>query len=944
MRKLSVGFLFFLFLTATFRVGTVLGGPIENLKPSEWYEVLNSQLRSVVSIPTPPGNPAAVMEAWSSGAYDTQQDRLIIWGGGHNDYGGNELYAFDINTLSWSRIWGPSASVPATGGTCNETYSDGNPVSRHTYGGLTYIPSTNSFFAQGGSLYCGAGSGSIGTWMFNFGTPAWQAKNTTAPLGTWTELGVVSAYDSNTGHVFISSPSLPLWEFNPVANSWTQKSVSAGDRVSGGQTAAIDPTRKKFVAVGRGLVRSWDISTAGQVNSQDLTTTGDTTLLATDYPGFVYDPISDKFVGWIGGSDVYTLDMTTLVWTKKATTGTVIPTPAASNGTFGRWRYIPSKNAFIGVNSIDQDVWIYKLSTGTLSPPDTTPPSIPTNLAATAISSSQINLSWTASTDNIGVTGYHIYRGGVQIATVTTLLYSNTGLSSSTTYSYTVAALDAAGNTSGQSTSVSATTLAVPADTTPPTISLTSPSAGSTVSGTVTVSATASDNVGVVGVQFKLDGANLGIEDTTSPYSVSWDTTTTTNGSHSLTAVARDAAGNNAIATNVTITVSNAPPPTGQINIPLNTWVPVAAPTLGQGPCPNGNCKHMRAVYNPVDKRIYFLGGDWSYPGANSQNGDMTQFSYDVMTNNWRLEQPFCRTDGGIQPSHPDETGWAYDSVLHIFWNMPGYAFSPTGCPDNTLLAYNSLYTEEIMTFDPVTKIWTWPHYPLLEPTFGIAHDYSKFANYDATTRTIIQLVGYNNGAQVAIFDTVAHTWALLNSNQLGASCNCTNARLGQEYAAMDAVNRVIYVLSPNENPIGFYRYNIATQTMDKLQSPGATPTSVPNCTTAGWEYCFGLTYPVWDSVNQVVLWPHLVAYDGVVQDLLIYHPTTDTWEKQAILQPSQAVVHGNVSVFDPSQNVLMVMGDNDGLTAVPYLFLYRYGNGSGTLSPPSSPTSLQVQ
>ena len=90
--------------------------------------------------------------------------------------------------------------------------------------------------------------------------------------------------------------------------------------------------------------------------------------------------------------------------------------------------------------------------------PDTTPPSTPTNLTATAVSSSQINLSWTASTDNVGVQGYKVYRNGVHIATVTSgTSYSDTGLSASTTYYYTVSAFDA-GNTSTQSNSASATT------------------------------------------------------------------------------------------------------------------------------------------------------------------------------------------------------------------------------------------------------------------------------------------------------------------------------------------------------------------------------------------------------------------------------------------------------------------------------------------------------
>src|SRR5207249_6175884 len=61
----------------------------------------------------------------------------------------------------------------------------------------------------------------------------------------------------------------------------------------------------------------------------------------------------------------------------------------------------------------------------------------------------------------------------------------------------------------------------------------------------------------VVGVQFRLDGANLGVEDTTAPYSVSWNTTTASNASHTLTAVARDAAGNTTTATAVTVTVFN---------------------------------------------------------------------------------------------------------------------------------------------------------------------------------------------------------------------------------------------------------------------------------------------------------------------------------------------------------------------------------------------------
>lgn len=93
-------------------------------------------------------------------------------------------------------------------------------------------------------------------------------------------------------------------------------------------------------------------------------------------------------------------------------------------------------------------------------------------------------------------------------------------------------------------------------DTTPPTVSLTAPSSGATLTGSVTMSATASDNVGVTKVEF-YNGATLINTDTTSPYSISWNTAGATNGPVSLTAKAYDAAGNNTTSTAVSATVSN---------------------------------------------------------------------------------------------------------------------------------------------------------------------------------------------------------------------------------------------------------------------------------------------------------------------------------------------------------------------------------------------------
>jgi len=192
---------------------------------------------------------------------------------------------------------------------------------------------------------------------------------------------------------------------------------------------------------------------------------------------------------------------------------------------------------------------------------DTSAPtvSITAPSAGATVSGATTTVSATAA-DNVGVVGVQFKLDGANLSSEDiSAPYSivwNTTTTTNASHSLTATARDAAGNT----TTSSAISVTVNnADATPPTVSITAPSGGSTVSGAATtVSATAADNVGVAGVQFKLDGVNLGAEDTTSPYSVSWNTTTATNTTHSLTAVARDAAGNNTTSSAVSVTVNNA--------------------------------------------------------------------------------------------------------------------------------------------------------------------------------------------------------------------------------------------------------------------------------------------------------------------------------------------------------------------------------------------------
>jgi hypothetical protein len=190
---------------------------------------------------------------------------------------------------------------------------------------------------------------------------------------------------------------------------------------------------------------------------------------------------------------------------------------------------------------------------------------------ATFTAPATINLSATASDTDDGVAQVEFFAGQTSIGTDTTSPYSATWSNvPAGTYTLTAVARDQDGlTTTSASRRVTVTTNT--GDTTPPTATVTAPANGSTVSGTVTISANASDNVGVASVTFRVDGTVVGSPDTTAPYSVSWNTSGAAAGSHSITAEAADAAGNRGTSAAVTVTIAAAnQPPTVSLTAPAN--------------------------------------------------------------------------------------------------------------------------------------------------------------------------------------------------------------------------------------------------------------------------------------------------------------------------------------------------------------------------------------
>ena len=188
---------------------------------------------------------------------------------------------------------------------------------------------------------------------------------------------------------------------------------------------------------------------------------------------------------------------------------------------------------------------------------DTVAPTAPT-LTASGTTQTTTSLSWSGATDNVGVTGYDVYQGTTLIGSTTTATtFAVTGLTASTTYSFTVKAKDAAGNVSVASNAVSVTTLAPVPDTTAPTAPTLSAS-GTTTSTTNLSWTGATDNVGVTGYNVYQGTTLLGSTTTATTFAVTGLTAST---SYTFTVVAKDAAGNVSVASNA-VTVTTLTPDT----------------------------------------------------------------------------------------------------------------------------------------------------------------------------------------------------------------------------------------------------------------------------------------------------------------------------------------------------------------------------------------------
>ncbi|KKN01162.1 hypothetical protein LCGC14_1130510 [marine sediment metagenome] len=368
---------------------------ISNLKPGEWYEIPNTHLSDIAydwsPNPVPGSNQGfpGIMGGYSGGAFDTNGNRLLIWGGGHSAYGGNEIYAFDFDDLKWHRLTDPTSYdiimewYNSGGASSSETglFSDGKPITRHTYDMIIYRKDINAFCYIGTRDYFQPGGGGYDNVFgcFNFNTSQWKFNFSRPPIVTRKSVMV----DSSNDHIWTYEPEniRTLFEYDPSLDKWIQRSVKIYHNYTLADSV-IDPIRKKLVVIGPGYYMVFDISEEAIQNDPnnyaplvydyredrsfpgnvgpDPIPNGDTALLDAKYITLSYDSVEGQIIGWLGGNSVYALDLDNHILTKH-TSNTVGPAFQTRNdGTYGRWRYVPSENVFVVVTSVNKNVFVYR--------------------------------------------------------------------------------------------------------------------------------------------------------------------------------------------------------------------------------------------------------------------------------------------------------------------------------------------------------------------------------------------------------------------------------------------------------------------------------------------------------------------------------------------------------------------------------------------------------
>ena len=348
--------------------------------PKTWVQ-FTPNISDVYENPSPGGSGRQnVINAWSGGAYNDSSEQLIVWGGGHGDYYGNEIYVFDLDssTQAWRKERAFSGTIDvgeAAETTCRYTADEQSPRSRHTYNYLQWMGNVNRFISAGcKDPATGALASPAVVQAYDFVARTWDERAAN-PHTTTLSGQSVSAYDRQTGFLWFYGVAAGgrLVRYNYNTDAWTEQGDPDNNsgQLQNGTSCDIDtsftPNRMYCTGAigtpGTGLVRYFVLDTTdSDIDSVRVTVTGETSCSDQLRPGFVWSPRDSLFFCWSGGANVFTFNPRTAVWDSipPDAGNTVTPSAAASNGTFGRFRYSPRYGLFVAVNSTTGNTFVYR--------------------------------------------------------------------------------------------------------------------------------------------------------------------------------------------------------------------------------------------------------------------------------------------------------------------------------------------------------------------------------------------------------------------------------------------------------------------------------------------------------------------------------------------------------------------------------------------------------
>jgi hypothetical protein len=331
-----------------------------------WHELPNTRLRP--HCPTETQYPGiyggtgcdSVTIAWGGAAFDIEGNRLLLNGGGHADWGGNEVYELDLDSVVMRRLNNPSYPLRdgCAAGT-DSTYADGRPVSRHTYNHLAYIEEQDLMFLFGGSRwFCGYFGDD--TWTFDPALDRWTARdNTDAPIG---EFGLSISRDPATGLLW-ARDSRRLHAYDPAVHRWQRRSSDSDLSLSNYRSAVIDPVRGRYFlyTAGDRTLHHYDLRSTAALLTIVSRAAPSCTFMDRDAAGWAYDPRLGRLVAWVGGDTVHLLDPDSATCSTLSFPGGPV---AVQQGTYGRFAYSPREDAYVSCNDIDENCRILRLRSG----------------------------------------------------------------------------------------------------------------------------------------------------------------------------------------------------------------------------------------------------------------------------------------------------------------------------------------------------------------------------------------------------------------------------------------------------------------------------------------------------------------------------------------------------------------------------------------------------